>query len=296
VKEMKMYYLTLRKIKPDLIYAAVTAYGPQGPDADKGGMDYQGQGRSGYMYCHGEPDTPPGLANFAIIDQATAIMASYQVMIALLMRQRFGTGQKVDVSLLGTASYLMYFNNLYALITGREISRPDQASADPLRNYYKCKDGKWIVQNQGFGTGTWRQVCELLGHPQLGNDPRYNTREKRFTHSRELVSIFNKVFLTKTRDEWLRLFHEKNLVICAVNTTLEAIKDPQMLENDYVVNFDHPEAGRIGIPGFPISFSDAKINNNLIAPRLGEHTESVLREIAGYTDSDIARLRKDRII
>jgi crotonobetainyl-CoA:carnitine CoA-transferase CaiB-like acyl-CoA transferase len=298
VKKMKMDYLTLSKIKPDLIYAAVTAYGSHGPDADKGGMDFQGQGRSGYMYAQGEPGTPPGVALFAVIDQATAVMASYQVIIALLMRHRFGIGQKVDVSLLGTASYLRYFNNLYSLITGQEISRYERAIADPLRNYYKCKDDKWIVQTHGENADArvWGQICELLDHPQLGSDPRYDTRQKRITHAGEIVSIFDKAFLTKTRDEWVRLFQEKNLVISAVNNTLEAVNDPQMFENGYVVNFDHPEVGTIRIPGFPISFSGAKINNTLLAPRLGEHTESILREIAGYTDADIAQLKKDGIV
>jgi len=296
VKRMRMDYITLTQLRPDLVYASVTTYGPRGPDADKRGFDYQGQGKSGLMYNMGEPGMTPLLAQFGLIDQATAIMASYQVVIALFMRERFGKGQEIDVSLLSTASYLMYVNNLTALLTGQEVPRHEQASGDPLRNYYQCKDGKWVVHTQVLGEGKWEEVCELLGHPELAKDPRFDSREKRLDNSRELVAIFNKAFLKKPRDEWMRLFAEKDLVMSPVNTTMEALNDPQMTENEYVVDFDHPEMGKIKIPGFPIHFSQADINNNLLAPRLGEHTDSVLKEVGGYSDEEIARFRKDKII
>ncbi|MDD5039233.1 MAG: CoA transferase, partial [Dehalococcoidales bacterium] len=111
VKKMLMDSPTLSQINPRLIYASVTGFGSRGPDADRGGFDYQGQGRSGMMYSFGEPNMPPQIGQFGIVDQATAIMASYQIVIALLMRERLGIGQEVDVSLLGTASYLSYCNN-----------------------------------------------------------------------------------------------------------------------------------------------------------------------------------------
>jgi len=296
VKKMFMDYQTLSKINSRLIYASVTGFGTQGPDADRGGFDYQGQGRSGMMYCFGGPGMPPLLGQFGIIDQATSIMASYQMAIALFMRERFGTGQEVDVSLLSTASYLMYYNYLVPLITGREVPRHDQASASALRNYYQCQDGKWIVQTQPPGGKNWKEVCYVLGHPELVDDPRFNTEPKRFENSTELVAIFNKAFITKPRDEWLRLFAENNLIICAVNTVTEAINDPQMMENDYIVDFEHPNLGHMRIPGFPIHFSEAEVGRNMLAPKLGEHTESVLKEIGGYSDKEIACFREDKVI
>lgn len=296
VSRAKMDYATLSQLNPRLIYASVTSYGPRGSDADGGGFDYQGQGRSGMMYSFGEPNTPPLVAQFGMVDQATAIMSSYQVVIALLMRDRLGIGQEVDVSLLGTASYLLYFNNLIALLTGREIPRHEHASAEPTRNYYQCQDGKWIIMTQREGEEVWPTVCQLLGHPELAEDPRFNSREGRMKHSRELVTIFTKAFATKPRAEWLRLFGGKKLVMCAVNTAMEAVNDPQMLENDYVVDFEHPHMGCIRIPGFPIHFSQAEVNNNLVVPKLGEHTESVLKEIGGYSDEEIARFREEKVI
>jgi len=296
VKGKKMDYPTLSKINPDLIYASVTSYGKRGPDADKGGFDYQGQGKSGFMYAIGEPDDIPLLAQFGVIDQTTAIMASYQIIIALYIRERFGIAQEVDVSLLGTASYMMFLNNIFVLLAGKEIPRHDQATADPQRNYYKCKDGKWIIQTQPPREENWQKVCRILGLADLAYDPLYNSRDKRLEKSKELVAIFNDAFLTRTSKEWVKLFVEKNLVISEINTTLGAIKDPQMAANDYIVDFDHPVIGKIKLPGFPLKFSRAEINNNFIAPKLGEHTDSVLKEIAGYSDEEIAGFRKGKII
>lgn len=296
VKKMGMDYETLSQINPRLIYASVTGFGERGPDADRGAFDYQGQGRSGLMYCFGEPNMPPLLGQFGIVDQATAVMASYEIALALLMRERFGIGQQVSVSLLGTASYLLYFNYLALLTTGREIPRHDRTRASPVRNYYQCQDGKWLVLTQPPNDETWREVCEILGRSDLVNHPRYDSEKKRLENSPELVAIFNEIFASKPRDEWLKLFSTRNLAVCAVNTIREAVDDPQVRENSYVVDFDHPDLGHIRIPGFPIHLSQAQIDNNLLAPRLGEHTEAVLKEVGGYTDREIAQFREDGII
>jgi len=118
VKKLQMGYPTLSEINPKLIYAWVSGFGPCGPDRDVGAFDYQGQGRSGMMFCMGEPQMPPLVCQFGIIDQATSIMASHEIITALLMRERFGIGQEVHVSILGTAVYLLYANVLIALVGG----------------------------------------------------------------------------------------------------------------------------------------------------------------------------------
>lgn len=296
IRKMKMDYPRLVKQRPDLIYASVTLYGSKGPDANRGGFDYQGQAKSGFMHNIGEPGMPPLLAQFGIIDQTTAIMGSYQVVAALLMRERFGIGQEVEVSLLGSASYLMYLNNLTTLVTGRQVPRHERATADPLRNTYQCQDGRWLVQTQVPNQEKWKVLCNLLGLPELVDDPRYDTRDKRLDTSEELVSILDKAFLEKPRDEWVRLFNENDLSVSPANTTLEAVQDPQMSANEYVVDYDHPELGKMRIPGFPIRFSQAEVNNNLRAPKLGEHTDQVLKDIAGYTEEEVDRFRREEVI
>jgi crotonobetainyl-CoA:carnitine CoA-transferase CaiB-like acyl-CoA transferase len=190
----------------------------------------------------------------------------------------------------------LYYNNLIALLTSREVPRHEQANAEPLRNYYKCQDDKWIIQTQPPGEDRWQALCKILGYPELVNDPRFNNRHNRIKNSKQLVPIFNRAFATKPREEWLRIFNEEKLVICAVNTTMEAINDPQMSENGYIVDFEHPNLGHLKIPGFPIHFSNAEINNTIIAPKLGQDTDAVLKRVGGYSDRDIARFRTDKVI
>ncbi len=296
VKKMKMDYSRLVELRPDLIYASVTLYGSRGPDANRAGFDYQGQAKSGFMYNIGEPGMPPLLGQFGIIDQTTAVMASYQVVTALFMRERFGVGQEVEVSLLGSAAYLLYLNNLTALVTGRQVPRHDRKTADPLRNTYQCLDGKWLVQTQVPNQEKWKSLCNLLGIPELGDDRRYDSRDKRLERSEELIPLLDEAFLKKPRDEWVRLFNENDLSVSPVYTTLEAVQDPQMTANEYVVDYDHPDLGMIRIPGFPIRFSRAEIKHNLRAPELGEHTNQVLKDLAGCTEEEIACFRKEGII
>jgi crotonobetainyl-CoA:carnitine CoA-transferase CaiB-like acyl-CoA transferase len=112
----------------------------------------------------------------------------------------------------------------------------------------------------------------------------------------ELVPIFNKAFATKPRDEWLRLFNEADLIGQPVNTCMEAVRDPQLLENDYIVDFNHPELGQIGIPILPIHFSEAEVRRDLIVPKLGEHTDEVLRELGGYSDEEIAKFKEGKVL
>jgi len=297
VNAKKMDYATLSAINPRLIYAGVSCFGTRGPDANLGGFDYQGQARAGLMHCMGEPNEKPGVVQFGIADQTTAIMGSYQIIIALLMRERFGKGQKVETSLLGTVSYMMYFNHVVELITGREVSKHEQATADPQRNYYKCKDGKWIIHTANSRQEeNWQAVCKVLEITDLLDDPRYDSAEKRLAKSEVLVKRYNQAFLKRPRHEWVQLFSERDLVISPVNTVREAVQDPQLLENGYIVDYEDPEMGKIRIPGFPIQFSGAELNKNFRGPSLGEHTEEVLKSIGRYSESEIAEFRKKKII
>ncbi|MCP4667648.1 MAG: CoA transferase, partial [Deltaproteobacteria bacterium] len=139
VKSLKITYPILREINQTMIYASVSAYGPKGPDRDRGGFDYQGQARSGFMYSMGEAGMPPLVAQFGIIDQVTAIMVSHQILTALYMRERTGQGQEVHVSILGSAMFLLYFNVLIAQLGGFAVPRSRRAAEFPMRNYYKCQ-------------------------------------------------------------------------------------------------------------------------------------------------------------
>lgn len=296
VEKLKMNYATLSKVNPKIIYAWVSGYGPNGPDRDVGAFDYQGQGRSGMMYCIGEPDMTPLVSQFGIIDQATSIMASHEIITALLMRERFGIGQEVHVSILSTALYLLYCNVLIALVGGFEAPRHQRSKEYPLRNYYKCADGRWFILTVTIFDKYWSSLCQAIGHTELENDARFDSTEKLLVNSEQLVVLFDQIFAMRPRDEWLKIFAKYDLPVAPVNRLSELVEDPQIMENDYIMDFEHPRLGKIKIPGYPVHFSKTDAKTKIAAPELGEHTVSVLREIGGYSDKEIAQFRDEGVI
>ena len=296
VERLNITYPVMKKINPSLIYAYVSAFGPKGPDRDRGGFDYQGQARSGFMYSLGEDGMPPLVSQFGIIDQITAIMTSHQILTALYMRERTGAGQEVHVSILGSATFLLYFNILISQMGGFEVPRHKHASAHPMRNHYLCEDNRWLMMTLTPPERHWGSLCRALGRPDLENDPRFDTEERRFEKSAELVAIFDDIFMERTRQEWLDIFSEYDLFCCGVNSFMELEHDPQIIENEYLTDLEHPTLGKIKIPGYPVQFNGSCIKANKAAPELGEHTDEILTEVGRYSRSEIEHFRETGVI
>lgn len=298
VEKMKMTYPVLSQINPRLIHISVSAYGSQGPDSERGGFDFQGQARSGFMFAMGEPDMPPLVLHFGVIDQATAIMVSQAALTSLMVRERFGIGQEVHLSLLGSALYLQYINVLNALWLRSSIPRHQRTKTDALRNHYQCQDGKWLAL--GFPAhweeDKWAPFCQALGLSKLRNRPMFATRQKRLQNCQEMIAILDRTFATRPRQDWLDIFARYDFIACPINDVLDLECDPQVTENSYIVDFEHPILGKVKIPGFPAHFSRSHIETRSAAPSLGQHTAEVLQEIAEYSLDEVEQLRTLRVI
>lgn len=295
---MGVDYETLSKHNPKLIYATGSGYGSKGPDSARTAMDLQGQARSGIMNAIGEPDMPPLSMAGGLADQMGGIMVSYGVLAALLARERFGIGQEIDASHMGSMVNLQGLNVAASLLVGKELPRESRVKvANPLWNYYECKGGTWVVLAHLQSDRYWPTLCEALGIEEVINDPRFAGMDKRSENSQELISIFDKAFATKTYEEWDRIFQEKgDFIYTKIQHITDLASDPQVLENDYIVDFDHPVLGKTKIVGFPVKFSKTPAAIKLPAPMLSEHTEMVLNEIGGYTWEEISQLREEEVI
>lgn len=295
IAKLKLTYQELYEINPQIIYAVVSGSGREGPDSDLPTFDAQGQGRSGMMISQGGEDNPL-LLRIGMIDQMTAIAASHQIITALLVRERCGFGQEVDVSLLSAGMWLLYLNLVIASVQGKEVPRHIRDDSSPLRNYFRCADGNWMIGSHNPPDQYWVPFCKASGLDELAEDPRFDTEDKRWRHATELMAIFDERFATKTRDEWLDVFRESGLVFAPMNSCLDVFNDPQVLANGYMEDFDHPTWGKMRLPAFPIHFSRTPAGTRFSAPQLGEHTDMVLSEIGGYSRQEIKMLRKEGAI
>jgi crotonobetainyl-CoA:carnitine CoA-transferase CaiB-like acyl-CoA transferase len=286
-------YQTLSRIHPKIIHASVSGFGLEGPMKDTGAFDSMGQAISGMMFLTNNDEPIP--LQTIVLDQMTAITASHAILSALLVRELQGISQEVHVSLYSSALWLTHANLLRTSLLRNRMDGWKRNMSSPLRNCYRCKDGNWIMGNHNPEDKYWPKFCELIQHTYLLDDPRYADEFSRMEHGEDLIPIIDKVFLTRTRNEWMELFLENGFMFAPVHRIDEVLTDPQALANDYLVDFDHPIFGTVKIPGFPVTYSANRVGTESLAPKLGEHTVSVLQEI-GYDIREIESFQKASVV
>ncbi|HSE03482.1 MAG TPA: CoA transferase [Methylomirabilota bacterium] len=292
--KLGLTYNALREVNPRIVCCSLTGYGRTGPRAAEPAFDYLVQGYAGYMAVTGEPDGPPGKCGVSVIDFAGGYAAMVGLMVGLFDAQRTGVGRDLDISLLDTAVSMLSYFAVWTLnrdwIADRTRNSAHQTLV-PAQNF-ATRDG-WIVvfcNKEKF----WRDLVETLGAPELADDSRFGTFADRFAHKDALLPLLQARFATRTTGDWLDRLRGR--VPCApVNDVRQALADPQVLARDMVVEVEHPDFGTLREVRSPIR-TEGEIRQPARAPRLGEHTEEILREVLGYGDGTITRLRSSGAI
>lgn len=292
--KLGLTYDLLKEINPRVVCCSLTGYGRTGPRAAEPAFDYLVQGYAGYMAVTGEPDGPPGKCGVSVIDFAGGYAAMVGLMVGLFDAQRTGVGRDVDISLLDTAVSMLSYFAVWTLnrdwIAERTRSSAHQTIV-PAQNF-ATRDG-WIVifcNKDKF----WRDLVEALGVRELAEDARFRTFGDRFAHKDALLPLLHARFATRTTEEWLDRLRGR--VPCApVNDVRQALADPQVLARDMIVDVQHPDFGPLKEVRSPVR-TEGEIRHPARAPRLGEHTDQILREILSYSDRTIARLRETGVI
>jgi crotonobetainyl-CoA:carnitine CoA-transferase CaiB-like acyl-CoA transferase len=293
---MGIGYDVLRARNPRLIYAHTSGWGRNGPDADALSFDYTGIARCGTMMIAGERGSPPQNFVPGIGDELGALMCVQAVCAALYAREKTGKGQRVDTSLMGGLIAMERLMLSAPAFLGQEYPRWDRSQAgNPIYNHYKCKDGRWLALAHLQPDRYWPNVCKAMGLAELEHDPKFNTVEARHNNAKELVSILDEKFATKTAAEWIEIFKKENVICALIQTTIEVVNDPQALANEYIIWVDDPVRGRTKQVGFPWMFSQTPASVRRVAPELGEHTEEILLDL-DYNQDDIAKLKQDGVI
>ena len=286
MERLGLGYEDLRAINPRLIYCEISGFGRTGPYAQRGGFDLIAQGMSGLMSITGEgPGRPPVKTGAPVSDITAGIVAAMGVSAAYARMLQTGEGQKVDTSLFEAAITQTYWQSAIAFATG--VAPGPMGSAHPLNGPYQAfetADG-WI--NVGAANQrNWLRFLDVIGAPELNDDPRFSSNHERMQHLGELEGILNGYLRHETSAIWLERMEQAGLPAGPVLDILEMQADPQARAREMIVEVDHPTAGRVKTLGHPVKFSETPASLRRAAPVLGQHSREVLQE-AGYDAQEI---------
>ena len=296
-ERLGMGYEDLIKHNPKLIYGAATGYGPIGPDSDQPAFALTGEARSGSLFWGGPDDSKPYNLG-GIADQMAGVMLSYGILGALVARERKGVGQKVDVSHLGSLMWLG--GNRYGIaLKSKNVPRRQDRTAvlNPLWNFYRCEDDRWIAFSMNQSDRYWPPFCKAIGHRELIDDHRFNGMERRAENRVELVRLLDGIFESKPRDAWEGMFAGNGDIIWTrVQDVFDLPDDPQVIANNYIVDYDHPVLGPSKWIQTPVGYSSTPVSAVKAAPAHGANTEEILIESLGCSWEDISKLQEEGVI
>lgn len=293
-KKLGADYDALKAVNPRIVYCSISGFGQDGPYATRPAYDMIVQALSGAMSLTGEIGGRPVRSGTPIGDLNAGQSAATAILAALWERERSGVGQSVDISMLDVQIAMLSYLGEYYLISGDMPGLQGRGHMSiPTYNAFRARDGRDVLICANTER-MWQQLCEALEIPELVNDPRFETNERRHANRAELEPILERAFARYDCVFLLKRFHERGIPSAPVNSVAEALADPQAVHRRMVREVPHTLGGEIRVLGNPIKFSRSAENEFRSPPTLGQHTESVLRETLGYTTAQIETLRQQR--
>ncbi len=297
LQEQGLEYESVARLKPDLIYARASGFGPKGPDRDSPALDELAAARTGMMPILPQPGQPPVYTGAG--QMYTSVMLAFGVLAALRHRQETGEGQEVDVSLFAGNMYGASLDIQAYLAIGGErflepVSRLD--AGNPMSGtLYMTQDGRWVTLTMPDTDRYWPSFAEMVGLD--AQDPRFDTHERRCEANRlELMQLLEEAFRRHDADHWRAAITERNLSADVIEDYSYPAHDELARRNRYVVELQHPSLGPIKTLGLPIFMSDSPARLDRAAPCLGQHSAEILSDLLGYSEDQIAQLQDDGVV
>jgi crotonobetainyl-CoA:carnitine CoA-transferase CaiB-like acyl-CoA transferase len=289
-------YEDLKQVKPDIIYASITAFGQHGPYAAQRGYDMLAQAISGYMSITGFPDQPPTRSGQSISDYYAGMLCAFSIVSALHYRQRTGHGQRIDLALLD--SLLIALDNLGERYTvgGELLTRAGNVSfGGSSSGVYPTTDGHVAIA-AGASDAVWRRFCEIIGRGDLPKDAGFATAAARRDRRDQVAAIIQGWTSARTKAEVVKTLSTGGVPAAPVNNVAEMVADPQVNAREMFVEMNHPTYGRLKITGTPLKLSETPGRVNWLAPNPGEHNKDVFVDLLGHSLDDLARWRTEGVI
>ena len=286
--KMGLDYASLKAIRPDIILANVSSFGPTGPWTDRPGFDSVGQAMSGSQYLSG-PGDMPYRSPITWVDHATAVYAAFAVMVALFERQKSGKGQEIDGSLLGSA---LAFSSTFLIeqaLTGiNRTAIGNRSFLNGPTDTFATKDGHIVTQV--VGNPIFRRWAQLMEEPHWLEDERYASDESRGENGVELSERMARWVAERTTDEALDQLAAARIPAGPVLSPQQAIEHEQVQAMGLFQEVADARIGKsVPLTRAPVNLSETPAEIRRPAPGVGEHSAEVLRE-AGYTDDEITTL------
>jgi crotonobetainyl-CoA:carnitine CoA-transferase CaiB-like acyl-CoA transferase len=296
LKKLQLDYDTLKAKYPNLIFAWVTGFGEKGPDAAQPGYDVVAfWARSGFLADLAQPGGYPVTSPAGVGDQTVGMSLFAGICAALLKRERTGKGEKITVSLYGSA--IWFAGAIIVSVQDRygNIYPRDKNFMNPLASPFICKDGEWLMLSILEYDRYYASFCKAIGREDIVDDERFNKRDNMMKNKPALVKIMEETFKTKTREEWIAILRAADIVHDKLRHFKDVLTDEQAWANNYLHNITFANGGQAVLPCPPIQAAEDAPLPYGKAPLLGEHTREVLREM-GYVEGKIEELCAKKVV
>ena len=291
MQRLGLDYAVLHEQFPELVYVASTGWGSTGPYLTRPGQDLLAQAVSGTSYLSGDADGPPIATSVGVADFTAGFHIVIGALAGVFRKQQSGQGQRIDVDLLSSMMHL-YIQEYAVFLNGGgepERSRTDIPNAylGAPYGYFETSDGYIAIPMNPIN-----KVAELIGVDGYDHVTETQVMEGRDDIRRDLA----KGFIRKTTQEWLDILLAEDIWCAPVQTFGEAERDPQIAENQMIVEWEHPTAGKVRTTGIPFRLTETPGGVFRPAPMLGQHTREILGDVAGYSTNDVEELLESGVV
>lgn len=287
-------YEDLKKINPRIIMVRVSGYGQDGPYKDRPGFGSIGEAMGGIRYLTGYPDLPPTRVGISLGDSVAGLFAVIGALMALRHRDQIsGEGQVVDVALYEAIFSLMESTvpeyDQFGVI--RERSGSTLPGITPS-NIYLCKDGKYVVIGAN-GDGIFKRLMIAINRPDILENPLFETNDGRSQKAEYLDSVIEEWTKSLNLESALKVLEENSIPAGPIYNVEDMVNDPHFQARNMIVELDVENLGKLKVPGIIPKLSKTPGKIRWAGPKLGEHTEEVLKEKVGLNEKQIAKMKNE---
>ncbi|MCI8477134.1 MAG: CoA transferase [Oscillospiraceae bacterium] len=295
IKKLGLSYETVKEVNPNIIYASISGFGQSGPYCKKAAYDAVAQAMGGLTYLTGYPENEPVKVGPAISDAATGVHTAVAILAALHHRTATGEGQYIDVAMMDTVFSMLENSVPILTMMGEEPQRIGNSNpASAPYDMYHTKDGAVVIATANDSLFT--RLINLMGQPELMEDPRFNSNPNRKAHEREVNALVEEWTRQHTSAEVESLLDASGIPVACAKSVSQLVEDPQLHHRNMVIEQEVPGVGTVKFPGNPLKLQATPPDTSRRAPLLGEHTHEILKDVLGRTEDEIQQLKAMQVI